>query len=63
MNTYFPLLLPLLSVLIGYVFALFLKPEAKKNLKSQFFPLCNLHLVLFWVVLIPVNFPTGQAEI
>ncbi len=33
MNIYFPLLLPLFSVLIGYVFALFLKPEAKKNLK------------------------------
>ncbi|MSP84665.1 MAG: ZIP family metal transporter [Flavobacteriaceae bacterium] len=33
MNNYLLLLLPLLSVLIGYVFALFLKPEAKKNLK------------------------------
>ncbi|WP_324218848.1 ZIP family metal transporter [Flavobacterium sp.] len=28
-----PFLLPLLSVLMGYAFALFLKPEAKKNLK------------------------------
>jgi zinc transporter ZupT len=33
MKTYFPLLLPLLSVLIGYVFALLLKPKAKNNLK------------------------------
>ncbi|RTY95216.1 ZIP family metal transporter [Flavobacterium sp. GT3R68] len=33
MNKLLPLLLPLLSVLLGYSFALFLKPEAKKNLK------------------------------
>jgi zinc transporter ZupT len=33
MSTYFPFLLPLFSVLIGYAFALFIKPKAKKNLK------------------------------
>jgi zinc transporter ZupT len=33
MSTYFPFLLPLFSVLLGYTFALFLKPKAKKNLK------------------------------
>jgi zinc transporter ZupT len=33
MNNLFPFLLPLLSVLMGYAVALFLKPEAKKNLK------------------------------
>ena len=33
MDHLFSLLLPLLSVLIGYVFALLLKPEAKKNIK------------------------------
>lgn len=33
MSAYFPFLLPLLSVLFGYAFALFIKPEAKKNLK------------------------------
>lgn len=33
MNNLFPFLLPLLSVLIGYVFALFLKPNGKKNIK------------------------------
>lgn len=33
MNNLLPFLLPLLSVLMGYAFALFLKPEAKKNLK------------------------------
>lgn len=33
MNKILYLLIPLLSVLLGYGFALFLKPEAKKNLK------------------------------
>lgn len=33
MSAYFPFLLPLFSVLIGYAFALFIKPKAKKNLK------------------------------
>lgn len=33
MSVYFPFLLPLFSVLIGYAFALFIKPKAKKNLK------------------------------
>ena len=33
MSTYFSFLLPLFSVLIGYAFALFIKPKAKKNLK------------------------------
>ena len=33
MSAYFPFLLPLFSVLFGYVFALFIKPKAKKNLK------------------------------
>lgn len=33
MDTYFPLLLPLFSVIIGYILALFLRPEVKKNLK------------------------------
>jgi zinc transporter ZupT len=33
MNNLLPFLLPLLSVLMGYAFALFLKPEAKRNLK------------------------------
>jgi zinc transporter ZupT len=33
MRAYFPFLLPLFSVLIGYGFALFIKPKAKKNLK------------------------------
>jgi zinc transporter ZupT len=33
MSTYFPFLLPLFSVLIGYTFALFIKPKVKKNLK------------------------------
>jgi zinc transporter ZupT len=33
MNTYLPFILPLFSVLIGYAFALFIKPKAKKNLK------------------------------
>jgi zinc transporter ZupT len=33
MDHLFSLLLPLLSVLIGYAFALLLKPEAKKNIK------------------------------
>ncbi len=33
MSAYFPFLLPLFSVLFGYVFALYIKPKAKKNLK------------------------------
>ncbi len=33
MSSYLPYVLPLLSVLLGYAFALFLKPKAKKNLK------------------------------
>ena len=33
MSVYFPYLLPLFSVLFGYVFALYIKPKAKKNLK------------------------------
>lgn len=33
MDTYFPLLLPLFSVIIGYILALFLRPDVKKNLK------------------------------
>lgn len=33
MDTYFPFLLPLFSVIIGYILALFLRPEVKKNLK------------------------------
>ena len=52
MSTYFPFLLPLFSVLIGYAFALFIKPKAKKNLKlllafsgSFLFSLTVMHLL------------------
>ena len=33
MSAYLPFILPLFSVLLGYVVALFIKPKAKKNLK------------------------------
>ena len=33
MNTYLPFILPLFSVLVGYTFALFIKPKAKKKSK------------------------------
>ena len=63
MNTYFPLLLPLLSVLIGYVFALFQKPEAKKNLKLLLAFSGSFLLSLTVMHLLPTLYETRNSSV
>jgi len=63
MMTYLPLLLPLLSVLIGYAFALFLKPEAKKNLKLLLAFSGSFLLSLTVMHLLPTLYETHNSSV
>lgn len=63
MSTYFPLLLPLFSVLLGYAFALFLKPKAKKNLKLLLAFSGSFLLSLTVMHLLPEIYKTQNTKI
>lgn len=63
MSIYFPLLLPLFSVLLGYAFALFLKPKAKKNLKLLLAFSGSFLLSLTVMHLLPEIYKTQNTKI
>lgn len=63
MNKLLPLLLPLLSVLLGYSFALFLKPEAKKNLKLLLAFSGSFLLSLTVMHLLPAVYDTHNPKV
>ncbi len=63
MITYFPFLLPLFSVLIGYAFALFIKPKGKKNLKLLLAFSGSFLLSLTVMHLLPELYVTNDSNI
>ena len=63
MSAYFPFLLPLFSVLIGYAFALFIKPKAKKNLKLLLAFSGSFLLSLTVMHLLPELYVTNNSSI
>lgn len=63
MNTIIYLLIPFLAVMFGYGFALFLKPEAKKNLKLLLAFSGSFLLSLTVIHLLPEVYQSGQKSV
>ena len=63
MGAYFAILLPLFSVLLGYAFALLLKPKAKKNLKLLLAFSGSFLLSLTVMHLLPEIYNTNSSTI
>lgn len=63
MSKYMPILLPLFSVLIGYLFALIVRPKAKKNLKLLLAFSGSFLLSLTVMHLLPKIYVTNNSNI